>query len=91
MALRPGALLRGVVRTMSGLQPLADARVVLVDAAGNVVDTSATGPDGAYVFSDLDAGDYSVIASGYPAVTRTVSVQGGGLDDLDLDLAHRTS
>ncbi|MCQ4206422.1 DHA2 family efflux MFS transporter permease subunit [Streptomyces longispororuber] len=91
IALRPGALLRGVVRTMSGLQPLADARVVLVDAAGNVVDTSATGPDGAYVFSDLDAGDYSVIASGYPAVTRTVSVQGGGLDDLDLDLAHRTS
>ncbi|MFF1570818.1 DHA2 family efflux MFS transporter permease subunit [Streptomyces sp. NPDC058293] len=91
IALQPGALLRGVVRTKSDLRPLADARVVLVDAAGNVVGTSSTGPDGAYAFGDLDAGEYSVIARGYPTMTRTVSVNGRGLDDLDLDLAHPTS
>ena len=48
--------------------PLPDARVTLVDAAGNVVATATTGEDGAYAFTDLDAGDYTVIASGYPPV-----------------------
>ncbi len=48
--------------------PLADARVTLIDAAGNVVATATTGEDGAYAFTDLDAGEYTVIATGYPPV-----------------------
>ncbi|MGA5357821.1 MSCRAMM family protein [Streptomyces purpurascens] len=60
--LRPGARLQGVVPAGNGRTPVSDARVTLVDAAGNVVGTAITGADGAYAFTDLDAGDYSLIA-----------------------------
>lgn len=88
VALRSGALVRGVVRAGSGRAPLNDARVTLIDAAGNVVATSTTGEDGAYAFTDLDAGEYSVIATGYPPVAAALSVTGGGVDGHDIELAH---
>lgn len=84
--LEAGARLQGVVRSPHG--PLADARVTLVDAAGNVVGTSTTGPDGAYAFTDLNAGDYTVIATGYPPVATALTVQGAGADGHDIELAH---
>ncbi|MFF9074845.1 MFS transporter [Streptomyces sp. NPDC014735] len=87
-ALQSGALVRGVVRAGSARRPLADARVTLVDAAGNVVATSTTGEDGAYAFTDLDAGDYTVIATGYPPVAGALTVTGPGVDGHDVELAH---
>ncbi|MFF4144573.1 MFS transporter [Streptomyces sp. NPDC001698] len=84
--LEAGAQLQGVVRAPHG--PLADARVTLVDAAGNVVGTSTTGADGAYAFTDLNGGDYTVIATGYPPVATALSVTGRGVDDHDIELAH---
>ncbi|MBC9728060.1 MFS transporter [Streptomyces sp. TRM68367] len=81
-----GARLQGVVRAPHG--PLADARVTLVDAAGNVVGTATTGADGAYAFTDLDTGEYTVIATGYPPRATARTVTGGGVDDHDIDLAH---
>jgi hypothetical protein len=86
--LRPGAQLRGVVRAGAPLRDLTDARVTLVDAAGHVVGTTTTGPDGCYAFADLDAGSYSVIAAGYPPVTRKVSVDGRGPAEVPLALGH---
>ncbi|MFF5723445.1 MFS transporter [[Kitasatospora] papulosa] len=88
VALRSGALVRGVVRAGSGRAPLNDARVTLIDAAGNVVATSTTGEDGAYAFTDLDAGEYSVIATGYPPVAGSLTVNGSGVDGHDIELAH---
>ncbi|MFI5658750.1 DHA2 family efflux MFS transporter permease subunit [Streptomyces sp. NPDC051684] len=88
IALRPGVRLEGRIRTKAELRPLSDARVTLLDAAGNVVGTSTTGSDGAYAFGDLDAGEYSLVASGYPASTRSISVNGRAVEALDLDLAH---
>ncbi|MEW1615283.1 MULTISPECIES: DHA2 family efflux MFS transporter permease subunit [unclassified Streptomyces] len=87
-ALRSGALVQGVVRAGSALRPLADARVTLIDAAGNVVATATTGEDGAYAFTDLDAGEYSVIATGYPPVAGALTVSGQGVDGHDIELAH---
>ncbi|WP_432182417.1 MFS transporter [Streptomyces sp. NBC_00063] len=87
VSLAPGAVLQGVVRAGADRRPLSDARVTLVDEAGNVIGTSSTGPDGAYAFTDLDAGDYSVIASGYPPVTNPIVVEGPGLE-CDTELAH---
>jgi len=81
-----GAQLQGVVRAPHG--PLADARVTLVDAAGNVVGTSTTGADGAYAFTDLNSGEYTVIATGYPPVATALTVNGGGVDGHDIELAH---
>ncbi|MFD7474344.1 MFS transporter [Streptomyces sp. NPDC059837] len=84
--LSAGAQLQGVVRAPAG--PLADARVTLVDAAGNVIGTSRTGTDGAYAFTDLDGGEYTVIATGYPPVATALTVTGRGVDDHDITLAH---
>ncbi|WP_395370235.1 MFS transporter [Streptomyces tubercidicus] len=83
-----GARVQGVVRAGAHRQPLPDARVTLVDAAGNVVATSTTGEDGAYAFTDLDAGDYTVIASGYPPVATGLAVDAHGVDGYDVELAH---
>lgn len=81
-----GAQLQGVVRAPHG--PLADARVTLVDAAGNVVGTATTGADGAYAFTDLNSGDYTVIATGYPPVATALTVNGRGVDGHHIELAH---
>lgn len=84
--LRPGALVRGTIR--GGGAPLGDARVTLVDAAGNVVATTTTGSDGAYAFSDLDGGQYTVVATGYPPRASGISLGGGDVDEHDIELAH---
>ncbi|MFF4832281.1 MFS transporter [Streptomyces sp. NPDC001315] len=81
-----GSQLQGVVRAPHG--PLADARVTLVDAAGNVVGTATTGMDGAYAFTDLNGGEYTVIATGYPPVATALTVAGPGVDGHDIELAH---
>ncbi|MFE2042453.1 MFS transporter [Streptomyces sp. NPDC059477] len=81
-----GARVQGIVRAPHG--PLADARVTLVDAAGNVAGTATTGTDGAYAFTDLDSGEYTVIATGYPPLATSLTVSGHGADDHDISLAH---
>ncbi|MEU9433159.1 MFS transporter [Streptomyces sp. NPDC048252] len=84
--LRPGALVRDTIRGAGA--PLGDARVTLVDAAGNVVATATTGSDGAYAFSDLDGGQYTVVATGYPPRASGISLGGGDVDEHDIELAH---
>ncbi|MGW0839483.1 MFS transporter [Streptomyces sp. NPDC002787] len=84
--LEAGARLQGTVRAPGG--PLADARVTLLDAAGNVVGTATTGADGTYAFADLDGGEYTVIATGYPPVATALTVAGPGVDGHDIELAH---
>ncbi|MGW1890430.1 MFS transporter [Streptomyces sp. NPDC002004] len=84
--LNSGAQVRGTVR--AGGVALTDARVTLVDAAGNVVGTATTGTDGAYAFGDLDGGEYTVIATGYPPVATALTVSGRGSDAHDIELAH---
>ncbi|MFF0062917.1 MFS transporter [Streptomyces sp. NPDC005279] len=86
--LQAGALVQGAVRGGADRRPLADARVTLLDAAGNVVATATTGDDGAYAFADLNAGEYTVIATGYPPVAGALTVAGRGVDGHDIELAH---
>ncbi|PVE14025.1 MFS transporter [Streptomyces scopuliridis] len=83
-----GALVQGTVRAGAARRPAHDARVTLVDAAGNVVATATTGEDGAYAFADLDSGEYTVIATGYPPVAGSLTVTGRGVDGHDIELAH---
>jgi EmrB/QacA subfamily drug resistance transporter len=91
IVLQAGAHLQGSVRAGADHRPLADARLTLLDAAGNVVGTATSGPDGAYAFTDLDAGGYSLIASGYPPVATAVTLEGGGAKGFDVELSHPES
>ncbi|MEU2116172.1 DHA2 family efflux MFS transporter permease subunit [Streptomyces sp. NPDC016459] len=83
-----GAVLRGTVRGGGG-RPVEDARVTLLDAAGNVVDTLTTGADGTFRFVDLSSGEYTVIAAGYPPVATVLQMAGGGRTERDLQLGHQ--
>lgn len=83
----PGGVgVRGTVRAPGG-RPVAEARVTLLDGAGNVVDTAVTAGDGAYRFTDLASGDYTVIAAGYPPTVTALQVV-GGRTERDLRLGY---
>jgi EmrB/QacA subfamily drug resistance transporter len=82
-----GAVLRGTVRAPGG-RLVEDARVTLLDAAGNVVDSVTTGADGHFRFVDLAAGEYTVVAAGYPPVATVLQIAGGGRTERDLQLGH---
>lgn len=86
--LRSGALVQGTVRAGADRRPLPDARVTLIDAAGNVVASATTGDDGVYGFADLDAGEYTIMATGYPPVAGALTVAGPGVDGHDIELTH---
>ncbi|WKX16016.1 carboxypeptidase-like regulatory domain-containing protein [Streptomyces sp. NL15-2K] len=81
------ATLRGTVRSPDG-RAVYDARVTLVDTAGNVVGTRTTSVDGGYAFTDLSSEQYTVIASGYPPVATQVTVN-GSQEGVDIPLAHK--
>ncbi|WP_185949474.1 MFS transporter [Microbispora sp. KK1-11] len=87
VVLLPGARVRGTVRVKDGV-PLADARVTLLDAAGNVVGVVTTGEDGEYAFTDLTGGQYTIVASGYAPVASTVNLGGQGDEPYDVWLGH---
>lgn len=87
IGLTGGAVLRGTVRTGGG-RPVEDARVTLLDMAGNVVASLTTGLDGTFRFADLAAGEYTVIAAGYPPVATVLRMAGGGHTDRDVRLGH---
>jgi hypothetical protein len=86
--LSSGSKLHGVARTSNGSRPIADARITLLDAAGNVVGVTNTDDAGEYSFGDLHAGDYTVIASGYPPVASTLRVTLGRHGEHDVELGH---
>ncbi|MCQ4084511.1 MFS transporter [Streptomyces sp. RB6PN25] len=85
--LRRAATVRGTVRGRDG-RPLEDARVTLLDSAGNVIAAGDTGADGTYFFADLSVAQYTVIASGYPPVAVPVALGGSSHDGFDLVLGH---
>ncbi|MFH9551957.1 carboxypeptidase-like regulatory domain-containing protein [Streptomyces sp. NPDC017435] len=69
-------------------RPLNDARVTLIDTAGNVVASATTGEDGDYAFTDLDGGQYTVTAAGYPPKATHLTVNGSGVESHDIELSH---
>jgi RND superfamily putative drug exporter len=82
--------LTGTVRRADG-QAVEDAKVVLRDADGHQVAEARTGRDGAYAFSNLYAGSYTLLTMGYPPFPATVRLTGDDEDgdgDVDLELSH---
>jgi EmrB/QacA subfamily drug resistance transporter len=67
----------GIVRSATAGLPVAEALATLIAADGQVVGSTITDNDGAFVFDDLAAGVYTVIATGYPPVATEVSLEAG--------------
>ncbi|SFW55970.1 MFS transporter [Amycolatopsis australiensis] len=74
--LASSVLLTGTART-EGDRVVPDARITVLDAEGNVAAVARTDDQGRYVVSDLPAGAYTVVASGYPPATSQVELTGG--------------
>lgn len=70
----------------SGEPGLAGLTVELLDAAGNVVDTTTTASDGSYLFTGLDAGTYSVRFQADPEGKTFVAQDVGDDDTIDSDV-----
>ena len=64
----------GSVRTATAGVPVPEALTTLLDADGHVIASTITDTGGEFVFDDLQAGVYTVIASGYPPVATEVQV-----------------
>jgi hypothetical protein len=79
--------LAGTARTAAG-EVIEDARVALLDPAGNVATVTTTGPDGGYSFENLPPGEYTVVASGYPPVAQSVRIAPGQPHSHDPVLGH---
>ena len=85
----PGdARLVGVAHGGPDHRPLADALVTLLDRDGAVAGQCTTGPDGSYRFEGLPPGEYTVVASGYPAVSSPLHLSAGARQDHDIVLGH---
>ncbi|GAB3140363.1 MFS transporter [Amycolatopsis stemonae] len=74
--LASSVLLTGTART-EGDRVVPDARITVLDAEGNVAAVARTDAEGRYVISDLPAGAFTVVASGYPPATSQVELTGG--------------
>ncbi len=68
--------LTGIART-EGDRVVPDARITVLDTEGNVAAVARTDGEGRYLVSDLPAGAYTVVASGYPPATSQVELTGG--------------
>ncbi|MEU6321628.1 carboxypeptidase regulatory-like domain-containing protein [Streptomyces sp. NPDC047009] len=84
---RAATVLRGTVRAGADGRPVSEARVTLLDPAGDVVGMTLTAKDGSYAFADLEGDRYTVVAAGYPARATPLAFDGSG-QDFDLTLAH---
>ncbi|WNM36569.1 carboxypeptidase-like regulatory domain-containing protein [Streptomyces sp. Li-HN-5-11] len=88
VTLVPAAGAAGAVRHERTGRPVADARVTLLDARGQVVASTTTTADGTYTLDDLAPGVYTVVAAGFPPVSTEVALGSGGEHQLDLHVAH---
>ncbi|GAB3572892.1 MFS transporter [Amycolatopsis endophytica] len=82
------ARLGGVVRAGRYDRPVAEAQVTLLDPAGEVVATTLTDEEGRYSFTDLPAGDYTIVTSGYAPVATPLEVTAGTPLSRDVELTH---
>lgn len=80
-------LLSGVART-DGDRIVPDARITVLDSSGGVAAVARTDAEGNYTVSDLPAGTYTVIASGYPPATSRVELLGGDQAEHDVRLSY---
>jgi uncharacterized protein YfaS (alpha-2-macroglobulin family) len=78
--------LAGVVRAATAGRPVPEALTTLIAPDGQVVGSMITDAEGGFVFDDLPAGVYTLIATGYPPVAAEVRVSMGASNETVIDL-----
>lgn len=78
--------LTGSVRTESTGAAVPEALTILLDSDGQVMDSVITGSDGRFVFDNLPAAVYTVVAKGYSAVATEVQLQAGRANETVITL-----
>ncbi|KAA9159090.1 MFS transporter [Amycolatopsis acidicola] len=74
--LAPAIVLTGTARA-GGERVIPDARIAVLDPAGEVAAVTTTDAEGHYVVSDLPEGEYTVVASGYPPASSQLLLTSG--------------
>jgi uncharacterized protein YfaS (alpha-2-macroglobulin family) len=74
--LASGGQIFGVARNHRG-SVVAEARITVVDEHGAVVNVTTTDDDGRYRITDLEEGEYTVIASGYAPTVEHIKLAEG--------------
>ncbi|NUT20962.1 MAG: MFS transporter [Hamadaea sp.] len=87
LTLRRSATVAGTVRAPDG-QPLKDALVVVLDAAGTVRGSTHTDTTGVFAVDDLADGAYTLVASGYGPAAIGVRIDGPGRVDTSITLGR---
>ena len=77
----------GYVRDAAG-RPRGGVSVTIIDARGEVVAVAVTGPDGSYLLTDLNPGDYTLtaISVGSKPAAYGVQLTNAGRTEVDIDL-----
>jgi hypothetical protein len=88
LQLEGGGRLTGVARSGRDGHPVREALITFVDASGSVLTTTVTDAEGAYTLEDLPAGDYTIIASGFPPVASLVRVDPAADGTHDVELSY---
>jgi hypothetical protein len=70
--------LAGTVRTTNTDAPVPEALTTLVTSEGHIVASAVTDNRGRFAFDDVNAGRYTIVASGYPPVAVRVHLRGRG-------------
>ncbi|MET0693391.1 MAG: MFS transporter [Propionibacteriaceae bacterium] len=86
LTLAGGGRLTGTVIAASDGHGVREAAVTLIDAQGQVVATTTTGESGDYLFDNLDASRYTLIAAGYAPVALEVVVDEDAVSSLQVEL-----
>ena len=88
LELEGGGRLTGIARSGRYGNPVREALITFVDSSGAVLTTTVTDADGAYTLEDLPAGEYTVIASGFPPVASSVRVDPAAEGRHDVELSY---
>lgn len=86
LALTGGGRLTGTVVAASDLRAVREATVTLIDSEGQVVAATSTTEEGDYLFDDLGAGRYTLIAAGYAPTAVEVLVEEDAVSAVQVEL-----
>jgi uncharacterized membrane protein YccC len=83
----PAGTVRGIAYGPEPVGPLSEVTLTLLDAGGTAIAWASTDDEGRYLLPDLPAGNYTLVAVGYPPTAITTHLTAGADHTVDVTLA----